>query len=300
MKLDIIGVPIDLGANRRGVDMGPSAIRYAGLRRELLNMGFDYRDRGNIPVDVIEFEEPLSTRARHLDQINVVNETLAKQVNLSLLDGAFPVVLGGDHSIAVGTVFGVQSVLKNVGILWIDAHTDFNTLETTITGNVHGMPLAALTGVGAQEMAPFRTEDMPFVNPEKVVIIGARDIDPKEADLIKKSGITIFTITDIDMYGMRSVMEMALDIVTKDTVGYHVSFDMDVLNPTEAPGVGTPIYGGLTYREAKLAAEIISSNNGIRSLELVEVKTTLDTRNQTAEMAVSLICSMVGKKIVYL
>ncbi|MFY9521135.1 MAG: arginase [Caldicoprobacterales bacterium] len=300
MKLDIIGVPIDLGANRRGVDMGPSAIRYAGLRRELLNMGFDYRDRGNIPVDVIEFEEPLSTRARHLDQINVVNEALAKQVNLSLLDGAFPVVLGGDHSIAVGTVFGVQSVLKNVGILWIDAHTDFNTLETTITGNVHGMPLAALTGVGAQEMAPFRTEDMPFVNPEKVVIIGARDIDPKEADLIKKSGITIFTITDIDMYGMRSVMEMALDIVTKDTVGYHVSFDMDVLNPTEAPGVGTPIYGGLTYREEKLAAEIISSNNGIRSLELVEVNPTLDTRNQTAEMAVSLICSMVGKKIIYL
>ncbi|HZK34797.1 MAG TPA: arginase [Bacillota bacterium] len=300
MKVDIIGVPIDLGANRRGVDMGPSAIRYAGLRNKLLDMGFDYRDRGNIPVDVIEFEEPQSTRARHIDQINVVNEALAKQVNTSLTDGAFPIVLGGDHSIAVGTVFGVQSVLKNVGILWIDAHTDFNTLETTITGNVHGMPLAALTGVGALEMAPFKTDDMPFVDPEKVVIIGARDIDPKEAQLIKKSGITVFTITDIDMYGMRGVIEKALKIVTKGTVGYHVSFDMDVLNPSEAPGVGTPIYGGITYREAHLAAEIISNNNGIRSLELVEVNPMMDNRNQTAEMAVSLICSMVGKKIIYL
>ncbi len=299
MKVDIIGVPIDLGANRRGVDMGPSAIRYAGLRRELMAMGLEYRDKGNIAVDVIEYEEPQPRRARHIDQINQVNKSLADQVRRSLEDGAFPIVLGGDHSIAVGTLYGVQSVLKNIGVLWIDAHTDFNTLETTMTGNVHGMPLAASTGIGAKEIIPFKADDVPFVNPEKVVIIGARSIDDEEAVLLKKSGVTIFTIRDIDMYGMRSVMEEAIKLVSDGTVGYHVSFDMDVLNPSEAPGVGTPIYGGLTYREALLAAEIIANDNNIRSLELVEVNPMLDKQNQTAEMAVSLICAMMGRKIIY-
>ncbi|HOB19908.1 MAG TPA: arginase [Candidatus Atribacteria bacterium] len=299
MKVDIIGVPIDLGANRRGVDMGPSAIRYAGLRRELMAMGIEYRDKGNIAVDVIEYEEPQPRRARHIDQINEVNKSLADQVKRSLEDGAFPIVLGGDHSIAVGTLYGVQSVLRNVGVLWIDAHTDFNTLETTMTGNVHGMPLAALTGIGAKEIIPFKTDDVPYIDPEKVVIIGARSIDEEEAVLLRKSGVTIFTIRDIDMYGMRSVMEEAIKLVSDGTVGYHVSFDMDVLNPSEAPGVGTPIYGGLTYREALLAADIIANDNKIRSLELVEVNPMLDKQNQTAEMAVSLICAMVGRKIIY-
>lgn len=299
MKVDIIGVPIDLGANRRGVDMGPSAIRYAGLRQELMKMGFDYQDKGNIAVDVIDYEEEHPKRIRHVDQINEVNRMLADQVSKSLQAGAFPIVLGGDHSIAVGTILGVQNVLKNVGVIWLDAHGDFNTMESSLTGNIHGMSLAAATGKGALKMTPFKSVETPFVDPEKVVIIGARSIDDEEAKLLRCSGITIFTISDIDMYGMRDVMDKAIKIVETGTKGYHVSFDIDVLNPNEAPGVGTPVYGGITYREAHLAAEMIADNAKLRSLEMVEVNPIVDNRNQTAEMAVSLICSMLGKRIIH-
>jgi arginase len=298
MKVDVIGVPIDLGASRRGVDMGPSAIRYAGLRRQLLEMGLDYRDKGNIPVDVIDYDEESPRRPRHIEQINRVNEMLADQVSKSLQEGCFPVVLGGDHSIAVGTILGVQREFKNIGIIWMDAHGDFNSLESSITGNLHGMSLAASTGRGAAELTSFRSTDTPFVDPEKVVIVGARSIDKEEGRLLLESGVTIFTISDIDMYGMRCIMEKAIRIAGEGTSGYHVSFDMDVLNPNEAPGVGTPVYGGLTYREAHLASEMIAEDGRILSLEMVEVNPILDQRNQTSEIAVSLVCSLLGKQII--
>lgn len=299
MKIDVIGVPIDLGASRRGVDMGPSAIRYAGLRKELLDMGLEYRDKGNIPVDVIEYHEESPRRERHIEQIKQVNEMLADQVSKTLRESRFPAVLGGDHSIAIGTVMGVQREKKNIGIIWMDAHGDFNNPESSLTGNPHGMPLAAVTGNGAAELVPFNLRQIPFVNPENVVIVGARSIDKEEGRLLLKSGVTVFTISDIDMYGMRNIMEKAIKIAGSGTAGYHVSFDMDVLNPTEAPGVGTPVYGGLTYREAHLAAEMIAEDGRIVSLEMVEVNPILDNRNQTSEIAVTLVCSLLGKQIIH-
>jgi len=299
MRIDVIGVPIDLGASRRGVDMGPSAIRYAGLRKQLLDMGLDYRDKGNIPVDVIEYYEENPKRKRHIEQINRVNLHLADQVSKTLREQRFPVVLGGDHSIAIGTVMGVQREKKNIGIIWMDAHGDYNNPQSSLTGNPHGMPLAAVTGSNADELVPYKLRDIPYVNPENVVIVGARSIDREEGRLLLKSGVTVFTIADIDMYGMRFIMEKAINIAGSGTSGYHVSFDMDVLNPTEAPGVGTPVYGGLTYREAHLASEMIAEDGRMVSLEMVEVNPILDNRNQTYEIAVSLVCSLLGKQIIH-
>ncbi len=278
--------------------MGPSAIRYAGLRKQLLELGLAYQDKGNIPVDVIEYDEEHPKRLRHIEQINKVNEMLADQVSKSLQNGSFPLVLGGDHSIAIGTVLGVQRELKNIGIIWLDAHGDFNNLQSSLTGNPHGMSLAACTGRGTGELTPFRLPDTPFVDPEKVVIVGARSIDREEGRLLTESGVTVFTISDIDMYGMSSIMEKAIRIAGRGKSGYHVSFDMDVLNPNEAPGVGTPVYGGLTYREAHLASEMIAEDGRMVSLEMVEVNPILDNRNQTSEIAVTLVCSLLGKQII--
>lgn len=298
MNVNVIGVPIDLGANRRGVDMGPSAIRYGGLKKAITDLNIDYKDIGNIDVPIPEsYEEFEDERFKHIKEITYVNQNLAIKVKESLLEGNLPIVLGGDHSIAVGTILGTQSVYKNIGVIWLDAHGDFNTQETTLSGNLHGMSLASSSGFGALEMAKFKPADINYVNPEKVVLVGARDIDNEEAELIKQSGITIFTIADIDEYGIKEVMVRALEIVGKDTEGFHVSFDIDVMNLNEAPGVGTPVNGGLTYREAHLAAEMISNSNKLLSLEVVEVNPILDHMNQTGKLAVSLICSMVGKRI---
>ena len=298
MNVDIIGVPVDLGANRRGVDMGPSAIRYAGLKKAITSLGIGYRDLGNIDVPVPEnFDENISTKMKYVNEINKINKTLSEMVADSILNGNMPIVLGGDHSIAVGSVMGTQNVLKNTGIIWMDAHGDYNTEDTTLSGNLHGMSLAACTGAGAFDMASFKNAGTSFIRPEKAVLIGVRSLDPDEAVLIKKSGVTVFTMADIDMYGMKDIMKKALDIVESDTEGFHFSFDMDVINPGEAPGVGTPVKGGLTYREAHLAAEMISDSKKLRSAELVEVNPILDNMNQTGELAVSLICSVLGKKI---
>ncbi|WHH57963.1 arginase [Petroclostridium sp. X23] len=298
MNVDIIGVPIDLGANRRGVDMGPSAIRYGGLKKAITSLHIAYKDIGNIDVPVPEsYQDFEDEHFKHAKEIAYVNRNLAAIVSESLLSGNFPIVLGGDHSIAVGSILGTQSVFKNIGVLWIDAHGDFNTKETTLSGNLHGMSLAASAGFGAFEMTEFKPEDVNYVNPEKVVLIGARDIDDEEAKLIKESGITVFTISDIDKYGIKEVMVRALEIVATDTEGFHVSFDVDVMSPNEAPGVGTPVNGGLTYREAHLAAEMIANSRKLCSLEVVEVNPILDHMNQTGKLAVSLICSMIGKRI---
>ena len=299
MNIDIIGVPIDLGASRRGVDMGPSAIRYAGLKKAIGDLGKICTDLGNIDVQVPEeyTDENINTKMKYVNEINRVNASLADMVSSSINAGNMPIVLGGDHSIAVGTVMGTQKALKNIGIIWIDAHGDFNTEKTTLSGNLHGMSLAACTGTGSLEMTGFKDKHTAYISPEKVVLIGVRSLDSEEGILLKKSGVTVFTMADIDMSGMNSIMKKALNIVESGTEAFHLSFDMDVMSPNEAPGVGTPVKGGLTYREAHLAAEMISDSKKLRSVEFVEINPILDNMNQTGELAVSLICSVLGQKI---
>ena len=298
MNIDVIGVPVDLGADRRGVDMGPSAIRYSGLMQAIQELNIHYRDMGNISVPVRESSSNgRPGNPKYVNEISYVNEVLYKMVRASLNEGNMPLVLGGDHSIAAGTLLGVQSVYRNIGVIWMDAHGDFNTEHTTLSGNLHGMSLAAAAGVGMFQMTGFKPADVSYINPEKIVIIGARSLDPDEAKLLKKSGVSVFTIEDIDMYGLRSIMQKAINIVENGTEGFHLSFDMDVVTPTDAPGVGTPVKGGLTYREAHLAAEMLSLSSKLLSMEFVEVNPILDHANITGELAVSLICSVLGKRI---
>ncbi|HEX2944933.1 MAG TPA: arginase [Clostridia bacterium] len=299
MNIDVIGVPVDLGSDRRGVDMGPSAIRYSGLMKAIENLGIKYKDLGNIEVPVPESKADggFSGKPKYVNEITQINSDLFNMVGKSLKAGNMPVVIGGDHSIATGTLLGVQSCCKNIGVIWLDAHGDFNTEHTTLTGNLHGMSLAAATGTGMLDMAGFKPRDVEYINPEKVVIIGARSLDPEEAKLLKKRRVTVYTMEDIDMYGLRAVMQKAIDIVEAGTEGFHLSFDLDVVTPSDAPGVGTPVKGGLTYREAHLAAEIISTRSKLRSIELVELNPILDNANVTGELAVSLICSVLGKRI---
>lgn len=298
LKIDIIGVPLDLGANRRGVDMGPYAIRYAGLKKAIENIGVKYNDFGNINVPVPEnTSENENSKMKYISEITEVNQKLSQMVEQSLLNQHIPVVLGGDHSIAVGTILGSQSILKNIGVIWMDAHGDFNTSKTTLSGNLHGMSLAASTGIGETRMSAFKNENTNYIDSKKVVLIGVRDLDNEEVIQIKNSGASIFTMEDIDMQGMRKIMNAAIQIAGTDTEGIHLSFDIDVINPNEAPGVGTPVNGGLTYREAHLAVEMLHNSNKICSMEFVELNPILDKRNQTGELAVSLICSALGKRI---
>lgn len=299
MNIDVVGVPIDLGSDRRGVDMGPSVIRYSGLIHAIRELGISCRDLGNISVPVPQDGDngtSHSPKARFINEITKTNEALYHTVVRSLKEGNMPLVLGGDHSIATGTILGVQSVKKNIGVIWLDAHGDFNTEDTTLSGNLHGMSLAAATGTGMHAMSSFKPEDVAFVNPEKVVIIGARDLDPEEAQLLIKSRVTVYTMEDIDMYGLRTVMQKAIDIVEDGTEGFHLSFDLDVVSPSDAPGVGLPVKGGLTYREAHLAVQMLSSRQKLCSLEFVELNPIQDNANLTGELAVSLICSVLGKR----
>lgn len=298
MFIDIIGVPIDLGANRRGVDMGPSAIRYAGLKAAVRRLGYKYRDLGNINVPVPEDIDAVSNvNMKFISEITGVNNKLSDIVSESIRSGNLPVVLGGDHSIAAGTILGTQTALGNVGIIWMDAHGDFNSEETTTSGNLHGMSLAASTGFGPAAMTIFKQASVNYVNPEKVAVIGARSLDREEIRMLGKSRVRVFTMADIDMYGMKKIIKKAIEVAGTNTKGIHLSFDMDVISPQEAPGVGTPVNGGLTYREAHLAAEMISDTNKLCSMEFVEVNPILDHGNQTGELAVSLICSALGQKI---
>ncbi len=300
MNVDIIGVPVDLGADRRGVDMGPSAIRYSGLMPAIKRLNIDYRDLGNINVPVAESQSnnfEAACKPKYTNTIRIISQSIFNMVAASLNEGNMPLVLGGDHSIATGTLLGVQSVYKNIGVIWMDAHGDFNTEKTTLSGNIHGMSLAAAAGVGMFDLTSFKSDEINYINPKKIAIIGARALDPEEAKLLKKSGVTVFTMEDIDMYGMRTIMQKAIDIVEYETEGFHLSFDLDVVTPTDAPGVGTPVKGGLTYREAHLAAEMISLRRKLLSMELVELNPILDNANITGELAVSLICSVLGKRI---
>ncbi|WP_082125773.1 arginase [Silvibacterium bohemicum] len=300
-QIKIIGVPLDLGASRRGVDMGPSAVRVAGLEARLEALGHEVNDGGNIAVAIAETKQIGEQSARYLKEITETCAKAAEMVVRSLEEGMTPVVLGGDHSVAAGTVSGVAEFFrrekKKIGLIWIDAHSDINTPETSPSGNVHGMPLAALLGLGPAPLADI-FDWSPKIEPENTVLIGVRDIDATEKENIKRAGVTeVYTMRDIDERGMRTVMEEALRVAGRGTAGYHVSLDMDWIDPEDAPGVGTPVRGGATYREAHLAMEIIADHGRMVSFELVEVNPVIDERNRTAELAVELISSAFGKKI---
>jgi arginase len=290
-------VPVDLGAGRRGVDMGPSAIRYAGLKENLSELGFAVRDLGNIAVPLAEqIEAPSEGEPlRYLDALVTINRLLAEQMIEIRKSGAFPLILGGDHSLAIGSVAGMAQG-RRIGLIWIDAHADFNTAETTPSGNIHGMSVAALTGRGHPALTHLWGEG-PALRDTDVALIGLRSIDPLEKEALRASGIHVFTMHDIDRRGMAAVMQEAIAQVSAHTEGFYVSLDLDALDPREAPGVGTPVLGGLSFRETHLALELVADSERMLGLDLVEVNPILDQRNRTAELAVQFALSALGKRI---
>ncbi len=285
-RVDIIGVPMDLGASRRGVDMGPSAVRYAKLHDRLRALGIpEIVDHGNLHVPIRESLDNEDPSAKYLGVIRDVCDELAGMVERSVIDGGLPIVLGGDHSIAMGTLAGLtRAHAAPPGLIWIDAHADINNPESSPSGNVHGMPLWFALKNG-------------YALPHASVQIGLRDVDESEKRLLRESGVRAFSMTDVDKLGMPRVMEEAVAIAGAGGRPIHVSFDMDGIDPSEAPGTGTPVKGGLSYREAHLAMELAHESGQLRSMEMVEINPILDTRNQTATLAVGLICSGLGKSI---
>jgi len=297
----ILGVPLDMGASRRGVDMGPSAMRVAGLEARLEKLGHQVTDGGNIRVEIAETQTSGNESARYLAEIAETCTHTAEAVVKTLEEGLMPLVLGGDHSLAVGSISGVAEFYRRlgqeIGVIWIDAHSDINTPETSPSGNVHGMPLAALLGLGPEPLANLFGY-APKIRAKNTVLVGVRDIDAAERENIRRAGVTaVYTMRDIDERGMRAVMEEALRVAGEGTAGYHVSLDMDWIDPEDAPGVGTPVRGGATYREAHLAMEILADHGRLLSFEIVEVNPILDEHNRTADLAVELACSAFGKKI---
>lgn len=294
--ISIIGMPMDLGQGRRGVDMGPSAIRYAALQQIIRDLGFEIEDLGDVAVPSPESLDIRDQNLKYLHEITQVCEELANRVSNVIERKRFPLVLGGDHSIAIGTVAGAAKHYNNMGLIWYDAHGDLNTGETSPSGNIHGMSLAASLGVGH----PLLTRlggFAPKVRPENVVLVGARELDLGEQQLIRDLGIKVFTMHEIDRLGMARVMEETIKIVSKGTDGVHLSLDLDGLDPSDCPGVGTPVPGGISYRESHLAMEMLASSGILTSAEFVEVNPILDQSNLTAKVAVALISSMLGKKI---
>jgi len=298
--VEVVGVPMDLGGFRRGVDMGPSAIRYAGLQAALERLGYEVRDRGNLRVaDRAESAwkdgraEAASARAHHVDEIDRVALELAEVVEAIERAGSIPVVLGGDHSIGMGTLAGIRRAGRRPGVIWIDAHGDINTPETTPSGNVHGMPLAVAVGLAGD---PFPEELRGSVDGSHSVLFATRSVDPGERENIRRAGVTAITMADIDRLGIADAMERAIAVASGGD-GIHLSLDMDAIDPDDAPGVGTPVRGGLTYREAQLAMEMLAASAKLRSLEVAEVNPILDEGNRTAQLAVELIASALGQTI---
>lgn len=295
-QLSMIGVPMDLGQMRRGVDMGPSAIRYAGVLERLEEIGYEVEDLGDLPIEknsrLLQKQQP---DHHHYQAVKQVNEKLAHQVSSIFQNKRFPLVLGGDHSIAIGTIAGAASHFQRLGVIWLDAHGDVNTKETSPSGNIHGMPLAISLGYGDQGLTSIYGTSAK-VRPEDVVLIATRELDPGEKMFLKKHRIKVFTMHEIDLLGMPEVMKQTVDYL-KHCDGVHLSFDLDSLDPDEAPGVGTPVNGGLTYRESLIAVELLHRENIITSAEFVEVNPILDERNKTAEKTVELISSLLGEKL---
>lgn len=298
-EISIIGVPMDLGQMRRGVDMGPSAIRYAGMIERLKALGYDIKDRGDIEIGRPEQGETDSDQEgnlRNLKEVSEANQKLTKAVSDVIDKGRFPLVLGGDHSIAIGTLAGVSQHYDNLGVIWYDAHGDLNTGETSPSGNIHGMPLAVSLGIGHAELTGIGGY-APKVKPENIVIVGARSLDEGERELIREKGIRVYTMHEIDRQGMTAVMQETMDYLGERTDGIHLSLDLDGLDPSDAPGVGTPVMGGLSYRESHLAMEMLAESDLITSAEFVEVNPILDDKNKTATAAVALMGSLFGEKL---
>jgi arginase len=300
MIIHILGVPMDLGAGRRGVDMGPSSIRIAGLSDVLKDLGNKIIDGGDLDIKNMEELRVGDTRARFLKEIARASKILARHSESTMAKGHFPLILGGDHSIAVGSISGIAAFArkrrKKIGVLWIDAHGDLNTPATSPSGNVHGMPLASLLGYGPADLKNVGG-NFDKMDPDNVAIVGVRSLDTGERKLIEQTGIHVYTMSDIDRQGIHRVMKKALAKVTNGTDYVHVSFDLDSVDPTIAPGVGTPVKGGLDYREAHLIMESIWDSKAMTSLEVVEVNPILDERNRSAEFAVELVQSAFGKRI---
>ena len=298
--VDVIGVPLDLGADRRGVDMGPSALRIAGLGDRLTALGYAVTDRGNLETPVRETRRPGDPGKKYVDDIAAVCRRLFETTFTSLTAGALPLVLGGDHSLSAGSVAAGAAAARQrgerLGLLWIDAHGDMNTPRISPSGNVHGMPLAALLGSEPAELAAVGGVS-PAVDAARTVLIGVRNLDSAEREHVVASGIHVFTMKDVDRLGMATVAERALELTGRDADGLHVSFDLDVCDPGIAPGVGTPVRGGISYREAHLVMETVADSGRLRALDLVELNPTLDDRNATAELGVELVLSALGLRI---
>ena len=297
----IIGVPLDLGGNRRGVDMGPSALRIAGLAERLAQLGYPVVDRGDLASPIPETREWRDERQKYIHDIAKVCQQLYETAHRCLEDGALPLVLGGDHSLGAGSVAAAAQWARKarklpIGLLWIDAHGDMNTPATSISGNVHGMPLAALLGPEPSDLSTIGGFS-PKVLPAHTVLIGVRNLDEREKVAVRDSHVHVFTMKDIDRQGIASIVEQAVDLAGNGTAGIHVSFDLDACDPGIAPGVGTPVKGGLDYREAHMVMEIVADSGLLTSLDLVEVNPTLDVRNTTAQLGAELAASALGMKI---
>lgn len=297
-KISIIGVPSDYGQCRRGVDMGPSAIRYAGVIERLKNLGYEVIDEGDISVkrEILNYEQ--NPKLLNYREVIKVSEQLCKKIEETINKNSFPLVLGGDHSIAIGTIAGLVTHYSNLGVIWFDAHADINTPHTTPSGNIHGMPLAISIGLGDESLVSIN-QISPKIKPENIVIIGARSIDEGERKLIKEKRIKTYTMHEIDRLGMTKVMEETIQYLRNRRVdGVHLSLDLDALDPLYTPGVGTPVPGGISYRESHLAMEMLEEAGFITSAEFVEVNPILDERNKTADVAVALMGSLLGEKLI--
>ena len=297
-SVSIIGVPSDYGQRRRGVDMGPSAIRYAGVEKRLKALGYVVNDYGDIRLQERKKSSLQDTKLRNLEEIIHLSESLASKVSESIENSHIPLVLGGDHSIAIGTLAGLGNKYENLGVIWFDAHADINTPDTTPSGNIHGMPLAVSLGLGHEKLTQIASY-APKIKKENIIIIGARSVDDGERQLIKQLGIKVYTMHEIDRLGMATVMEDAIRYLNaRDVDGVHLSLDLDALDPLYTPGVGTPVAGGISYRESHLAMEMLQEADFITSAEFVEVNPILDERNRTADVAVALIGSLFGETLV--
>jgi arginase len=299
--IHIIGVPLDLGGGRRGVDMGPSAIRIAGLGERLAAIGATVVDKGNLDAPIPETRAERDPKKKYVREIARVCQKLYQQVYQSLAEGALPLVLGGDHSLAAGSVGATADFVaaqgRDLGVIWVDAHGDMNTPASTTSGNVHGMPLAALLGPEPAELSRIGARS-PKVRADRTVLIGIRNLDSAEKDRLREAQVHVFTMKDIDRDGMAAVMSRALEIASAGTAGIHVSFDLDVCDPAIAPGVGTPVRGGLNYREAHLVMEMVADSGRLLALDLVEINPVLDSQNQTAVLGAELALSAFGQQII--